>query len=303
MNIHNIGSFLLLAKYLNFAKVADMEHVNQSTMSRKIETLEKELGVVLFNRDSRNVTLTEAGKEFYFQAAKLLEQYNMTVEFVQNAASGFQRELRIGIGLYEQFFLSRFLSDYIKAYPRIKISLFQFPYQQLLEQFSRGNLDIIFTSDQFISSGTLQKYENALICNKPWNVAVHKDMPIANCQQLTNKMIGDYVLISMHNGSVNQIRNIYKSQGVTESFRDIIHVNSYEAKLTLVNAGVGVCFLPAFVLAKNFGNVVLKKLSPYYIPRNFYAMCEKDSLNGSIEEMFKQCLASCKDLQDPVVQK
>lgn len=298
MHIDNIKSFLLLAENLNFAKVALLEHISQSTMSRKIESMEKELGVILFNRDSRNVSLTEAGKEFYFQAAKLLEQYNTTVKLVQNAATGFQRELRIGIGFYEQFFLSRFLDSYIKCYPNIKVSLHQFSYQQLLEQFTRGNLDIILTSDQFISSGNSQKYEKFLICNHEWKVAMHKDIPLANCKYLTREMLNNHVLISMYNGSVEQIRNIYKSQNFIEPFRDIINVNSYEAKLTLVNANFGICFLPSFVLTKNYEHVVLKNLTPPYTPRSFYAMCAKGTYTEAIKELIQSCLISCNDLID-----
>ena len=71
MDIANIHSFVVLAELLSFAKTAEKEHISQSTLSRRIQSLEKGLNVQLFQRDTRNIKLTEAGKEFYFQANKL----------------------------------------------------------------------------------------------------------------------------------------------------------------------------------------------------------------------------------------
>lgn len=61
MDIANIHSFVVLAELLSFAKTAEKEHISQSTLSRRIQSLEKGLNVQLFQRDTRNIKLTEAG--------------------------------------------------------------------------------------------------------------------------------------------------------------------------------------------------------------------------------------------------
>ena len=77
------------------------EHTTQTSMSRKINSLESELHVTLFHRDRRSVKLTSAGTEFYTQAKKLIELYDQSVQTVQNIHCGLIRELKIGLGLYE----------------------------------------------------------------------------------------------------------------------------------------------------------------------------------------------------------
>ena len=101
MNLENMKCFISLAECLNFTKAADKEHITQTSMSRKISSLEEELNVRLFYRDNHSVVLTDAGREFYIQAQRLLEAYNASIETVQNIHQGFTRSLKIGVGIYE----------------------------------------------------------------------------------------------------------------------------------------------------------------------------------------------------------
>ena len=56
--------FMLIEKYKSFSRAAEENYLSQSTISKKIKALEKELGVELFIRAARNTELTDAGKEF-----------------------------------------------------------------------------------------------------------------------------------------------------------------------------------------------------------------------------------------------
>ena len=89
MNLENIKYFISLAECLNFTKAAEKEHMTQTSMSRKISGLEDELGIRLFYRDNHQVVLTDAGREFYVQALKLIDLYSMSVESAQNIHHGF----------------------------------------------------------------------------------------------------------------------------------------------------------------------------------------------------------------------
>ncbi|MGO3813158.1 LysR family transcriptional regulator, partial [Mesonia sp.] len=62
MTIQQIKYFLILAKELHFWKTAEKVFISQSSLSRQIQSLEDEMGVQLFERDKRNVKLTDTGK-------------------------------------------------------------------------------------------------------------------------------------------------------------------------------------------------------------------------------------------------
>ncbi|UFJ40752.1 LysR family transcriptional regulator [Brevibacillus humidisoli] len=65
MNPESIRTFLLVAETQSFTKTADVMRVTQSTVTSRIQTLEKELGITLFARTKRSVELTEAGRSIY----------------------------------------------------------------------------------------------------------------------------------------------------------------------------------------------------------------------------------------------
>lgn len=113
MTLENIKCFISLAECLNFTKAAEKEHLTQTSVSRKINSLEDELGVLLFYRDNHQVDLTEAGREFYYCAQKLIELYEQTVHKVQNIHHGFTNAIKIGLGIYEHDLLSPFLGQYV----------------------------------------------------------------------------------------------------------------------------------------------------------------------------------------------
>ena len=172
MDIENIKCFISLAECLNFTKAAEKEHTTQTSMSRKINSLESELHVTLFHRDRRSVKLTSAGTEFYTQAKKLIELYDQSVQTVQNIHCGLIRELKIGLGLYEDALIQSYIDSYMAQNPSVRVSCLQFRYHQLLEQFQENMLDIILTSDQFLNELPPGQAEQYLIHDAPWMIAL-----------------------------------------------------------------------------------------------------------------------------------
>lgn len=74
MDLKRLRYAIALADELNFARAADRLHLSQPALSRSIQTLEEELGLLLFDRDNRNVKLTTVGAVFLEQARKLIFQ-------------------------------------------------------------------------------------------------------------------------------------------------------------------------------------------------------------------------------------
>lgn len=288
METSYIHSFLVLAETLSFAQAAQREHISQSALTRRIQVLEKELGLSLFDRNNRNVQLTESGQEFYFQASKFIEQLHLSIELTQKAVEGYSRRLRIGIGFYEHFFLTLFIQDFLACYPHIKISLYQFTYEQLMEHFIKGNLDIILTSDQFISSISHQKIHRMLLWDTDWAVAISTENPLAIYPVLSRQQLKGQNIITMYAGSNRMIRNIYRNQDFEEA-SSVIQVNSFEAKLILINANAGIGFVPSFIKTDTYPNVTLRKIQPAYKPRKFYLLSTPQAQEQVVKTFFTLC--------------
>ena len=83
-----IEEFLLLAENLNFSKTADELYIAQSALSRHIAALEEEMGAKLFERDTRNVSLTPAGEVARRQFQSMMQSYQLAKEQIALVSKG-----------------------------------------------------------------------------------------------------------------------------------------------------------------------------------------------------------------------
>ena len=86
MTIHQLQSFLAVAEKQSFTAAADTLYISQSALSQQIRQLEHQLGFQLFDRSTRQVTLTEAGRSFYRNAQQLLDQLSLEYNRARQAA-------------------------------------------------------------------------------------------------------------------------------------------------------------------------------------------------------------------------
>ncbi len=105
MNTENLRTFLLLVKLRNFTRVAEQLFIAQSTVTNRIAELEREAGVRLLRRDTRNFTLSDEGKTFLEYARRMVEVEDACI----SAVRGGIRQARIGAtnAVYEGFVKER----------------------------------------------------------------------------------------------------------------------------------------------------------------------------------------------------
>jgi DNA-binding transcriptional LysR family regulator len=95
MNIQAIRHFLILCETLNFRKAAEQINIVQPALSKQIQMLESEIGVTLFNRSKRTVTLTEPGIFFREEAKRILQDLDKTITRAAKLHRGEAGEIRI----------------------------------------------------------------------------------------------------------------------------------------------------------------------------------------------------------------
>jgi LysR family transcriptional regulator, benzoate and cis,cis-muconate-responsive activator of ben and cat genes len=88
VEIRHLRYFIAVAQEANFSRAAEKLHISQPPLSQQIQKLEEDLGVVLIERGTRPVRLTEAGKFFYQQAQGLVDQFDQFLDKTQKMAQG-----------------------------------------------------------------------------------------------------------------------------------------------------------------------------------------------------------------------
>lgn len=136
---------LAVAEYLSFHRAANALGVSQPSVSARIRALEEDLGVRLFERDTRGVRLTEAGRLFVERVSVGVEQLDFAVKTAGMAASGECGRLRIGIhALIPRSFLAELIAQYREAYPGIEVEITEGTARDAVMQLRANNLDVAF---------------------------------------------------------------------------------------------------------------------------------------------------------------
>ncbi|AUL16933.1 putative LysR-family transcriptional regulator [Bordetella bronchiseptica MO149] len=137
--------FIAVAQERNFSRAAQRLHISQPPLSYAIRQLETQLGARLFERSSRHVALTDAGRVLYGEALSLLRQGEEVGRLVRRAEAGLQGRLRIG---FVGSMLYRGLPDLLAALrselPDVEQVLAERNSHDQLEALRRGELDLGF---------------------------------------------------------------------------------------------------------------------------------------------------------------
>ena len=194
MELRVLNYFVATAQELNMTRAAQKLLVSQPALSRQIADLEDELGVKLFNRQPRHLTLTPAGQYLYEQAKEILTLASKTKSNLQSSAviSG---DLTIAAG--ESFAMQRLMnivSNIIRDYPTVKIHILSGDYEFAERRLDTGAVDFAV----IIGNLPLDNYASLQLPEKDtWGVLMTKDDPLAKKIAITAEyLVGRNVLNS-----------------------------------------------------------------------------------------------------------
>ena len=165
MNIQQLKNIVALSEKLNFTRAAEEMNIVQPAFSRQIKQLEEEIGVRLFDRNKRNVSLTVAGSFFIDESKKILNQLNKAVLETAKIDKGESGEIRIGFTHSAlQTTLPKLLKSIRKYLPDLKIVLKEINNQDHYSALLNDELDfgigtkkvlVLFNMDLVLINKTL----------------------------------------------------------------------------------------------------------------------------------------------------
>lgn len=141
--LHHLRAFLVVAEHLHFRKAASLLHITQPGLSRTIKSLEDSLGVELFERSTRQVSLTKAGEAFRSEVEKLFMHLDKGIMLAKEISLGTMGYLKIAYNDFAvQDVLPRLIEEFKKNYPTIKTKLIFMTTQEQITAIQKGQVDI-----------------------------------------------------------------------------------------------------------------------------------------------------------------
>ncbi|WP_299669845.1 LysR family transcriptional regulator [uncultured Polaribacter sp.] len=178
IELRHLRYFLAVSEELHFRKAAEKLFISQPGLSRQIKFLEKELGVILFERHTRKVILTAAGVYLQTKFSNQLKTLSHTLDNVKLIHDGKKGELKIGyVGSAMQNVIPNLLVNFEKNHPDILFDLKEIDNRKQLDDLLSFSLDIGFVRLERVPRAleikTILKESFCLVL--PKNHPIHKD--------------------------------------------------------------------------------------------------------------------------------
>ena len=244
MEFRQLQYFLGVADELHFSRAAEKLFITQPALSRQIQALEENLGVLLFERDKRNVKLTLAGEYLREEAKLVLSQVENITQRTQLIHKGEEGELRIGHpGSAIYSVIPPLLSKLRQDFPSIKANLSEILEDDLYGNLKNYQIDVGFVrepySDKSLSIKVLMEESFCLVLpENHWITA-------ENFTSLAQIKYEPFVLPPRHLGSIyyDLIVRMCEREGFMPN---VVHESIHGATiLRLVEYNLGISILPA----------------------------------------------------------
>lgn len=253
MSTDYLYEFLILARTLNFSQAAEKLFINQSTLSRHISLLEKELGETLFERNSHNVSLTDKGRLFVQEASRLQLSYDQMINTFEHKNNSYAKHIRIAVSTTSySFSVLEQLRKTAQTNSHYAVTIDILPDTGIDKYAS--DYDILLSPFENHMPATM-KY-SGLFVNEPAYLAVNSFTPITD-PVISFSRITDMMLIVPYREelfcSYNYIRQ-YLERVSGYSFKTINVINA-ETAMLYVQEKAGVTIVPQHYSNRAFRDV------------------------------------------------
>lgn len=194
MELDQLRHFLLVAEQANFTRAAELAFLSQSALSRSISRLEEELGRPLFERRTRNVTLTDAGQLLLPRARQILSLVeDAKDELIDDGTSG---RLRVAaIPTIAPYFLPERLRDFQQHHPQARLLVKEETTERLLKKVVDGEVDVAIAAlpieQRYLKVETLFEEELLLVMAASHPLADKKSVRAEDIESLPFVLLGE----------------------------------------------------------------------------------------------------------------
>jgi len=231
-----IRSFMKIADLKSLTRAAEALDLSQSGLSKQLHQLEGFLGLSLFDRNGRGVSLTAAGEKLYAVATVSFGALDHTMAQLKTTEGVTEGALRIAtVHTLSTYFIPSLLGAFLAQRPQVNVSLLGRSSPEVVELLETGKADVGFVYDVAVTSAHVRIFplfsEEMVLFQKATPDSVVRDVDLTQTRLALVCFPGHYALRRMLNHA--HIR-----------YNVVAEVETVDAMLKLVMNGLGSCILP-----------------------------------------------------------
>lgn len=248
MELYQLKLFVDLAEKKNFTQVANENYVTQAAVTLQIRKLESELGVPLFHRTTRAVTLLEAGQKllpYAQQMLRLSDEAKETVRETKTEVSGLVRVASVhSVGLYE---LPPYIKRFLQKFPGVNLRIEYRTSDDIYRELLAGDIDVGIvaypTEMSRIECRPFSTDDLAVVCMKDHAFAKKKNISVP-------ELVGqNFVQFTEETPTRRATDAVLSEHGVTVNVRT--ECDNIEILKQMIEIGYGIALLPRNSLTQN----------------------------------------------------
>jgi LysR family transcriptional activator of glutamate synthase operon len=198
MEMKQVIYFLVVAELGSFSTAADNLYISQSSLSKQIMALEKELGVALFDRSKRSIALTEAGAVFRKHAQRLNEEYKMLISSLKEYKRVPSLSI-VAIPVVAQYGITSYIAQFQSAYPNIQLMLEEREASTILPVLHTHQFDLAFIRDNYLD---VEQYHLLEVDRDKFMVTLSVKHPLAARTSISLSELANENFIMFDKGTV-----------------------------------------------------------------------------------------------------
>lgn len=260
MDLKLLKCFVTVADELHFGRAAQHLDMLPSALGRNIKLLEEELGLRLFNRTTRNVSLTRGGQTLLQESRDLLTHADKVFMDAKQSADIKERVFRIGaIDSAATGLIPQLVHDFRESCPEVELALVEDKTAKLLPKLLTGALDIAFVRPPQYPR---HEIEFSFLLNEPAMVAIPKKHELCKLKTITVKDLVDVPLIvpsaRSRPHSYNLTFRLFRESGLQPTI--VQQAEEKQTIVTMVGAGIGAAIIPYWSTRMTMDGVVYRPM-------------------------------------------
>ena len=259
MEFREISTFLQVAQYQSFSKAARHLGYSQAAVTIQIKQLEQELGVHLFDRIGKQISLTHQGQVFYHYAVSIRNELEQAKNAVSDPStlSG-----KLCLGTIESICASIFpdlLAEYHRLHPEVTISIVTDSPGVLLDRMNENTIDIVYLLDRRIYDNrwckTLEEPEENIFVASP-----DHELALVKRELELDEVLRFPFFLTEKDASYRHMLEQYLAS-INRSVKPFLEIGNTEFIIHMLLKNTGISFLPKFTVQRELQQKQLTALN------------------------------------------
>ena len=295
ISIRQLSAFISVADNGSFTRSSEQMHLTQSAVSGLIKELESSLGIVLFDRTTRQLSLSVVGHHLLPQARRILNEMQLFENEASSLTSLAQGQVRLAVSQFAASSMPAVIAQFAKAYPDISVSLLDCSAENVLEHIQNIEVDLGVGTERGFTEPD-DDISADLLYQLPFCVVMPDNHALAQKSEVIWQDLVDTPLITLQGPFIEQVTAELDEEIASHIQQARYKVNFMSTALEMTRQGFGITlclpYMPEVIDWVSANGLQMRPLAQPVKMRRFFIYQRSSRALSPASIAFKQFLQS-----------